>query len=325
MMKKLQIFAVLIAAMLVQASPSFAFDWDKSVDASVLQKIKTKSGLRVLWWNVHDGKIAEGDQGVAFNHNIYDLIHSTIAPDVISLAEYQESDLSPMILKELERLYPNHILQEYPGAHLFGLGIYSKYPFDVSSLDLLDITPLKAMSDAERDAYRTDWCKGGMCVRPMLILNLKMNGKSIKLVPIHFFDCWREVMNRVGKVGTLKEIIIGKENPLLNQILRFRQILESKLGSELVHGNVAIFGDFNTPEKLLGLSTIGYEKISAGLKDATEGNDDTFPSLGSQEHGHFPSMQIDHALASPALGVAAGEVLPLRGSDHYPLYLILSP
>ena len=323
-MKRYPVAFLIFFSVFAHASNSPDFDWDKPVDASVLQKLQTKAGLRVLWWNVHDGMIAPGDTGAAFNHNIDELIQSTIAPDVLSLAEFQESNLNTKVLKKLQKSYPYHILQAYPGTPGFGIWVYSKYSFEMSSIDLLDFTPLKNMSDSDRADYRKLWCKtSGMCVRPLMILDLNVNGKVVKLAPIHLFDCWRMMMSKVGKVGTLKEILNGTDNPLWYQILRFRQVLESRLGSDLKLGKVAVFGDFNMPEKLLGFPTVGFQKIRGELKNAIAGEAASFPSSGSSEAGHFPPMQIDHAFTSPSQGVSAGEVLPLKGSDHYPLYLIV--
>jgi endonuclease/exonuclease/phosphatase family metal-dependent hydrolase len=86
---------------------------------------------------------------------------------------------------------------------------------------------------------------------------------------------------------------------------------------------VIVVGDFNMPKELMGFSTLGFQKISSGLTDIIASGAPSFPSSGAVETKKFPLMQIDHAFTSPSLSATAGEVLPLRGSDHYPLYLIL--
>jgi hypothetical protein len=208
------LFFALISMSTAHASVA-GLDWDKPVDASVLQDLQSESGLRVVWWNAHDGHTVSDTQDASFSNNIDQLVHSELAPDVIAFAEFQTSDLNSETLKEFEKIYPNHVMQGYPATPQYGITVYSKLPFEVSSVDLLDFTTLGPMSDADRDAYRSTWCQSmGMCARPLMILDLKMNGKIFKLVPTHLYDCWRLLIQKEGKFGAFQQIISGTDNPL---------------------------------------------------------------------------------------------------------------
>ena len=310
--------------------PAFAsvsgLSWDQELDSSTLQKLQTKTGLRIFWWNVHDGQAVLGASDASFNNNIDQLIHSELAPDILAVAEFQNSDLKPDVLAEMNRLYPNHVLQPYTTSSPYGIAVYSKSPFEVKSMDLLDFSPLGDLSAADRETYRKSWCASpGMCDRPLMILDLKIKGKDFKLVPVHLYDCWRLMAQNVGKVETLKQILHGTDNPLWYQILRFRAALEARLGAELLKGNVVMVGDFNMPKVILGFKTLGFGKISSGLVDELAENEPTFPSADSIEASSFLPMQIDHGFVSAPLfsNENMGEVLQLKGSDHYPFYLIL--
>ena len=330
-MTTLLTFLAATCALTAHGSPTpigTAFDWDVSPAPWILKNLANAGrgdGLRIFWWNVHDGRTDSKIPDFTLSKNVVKLVHSEFAPDVLAFAEYQESDLSADDLTEVRRLYPFQLQQPYPGTPGFGLAVYSRYPFQISSIDVLDFTPLTDMSDVDREQYRKLWCgTSGICGRPMVILQLNVNGKNLKLVPIHLYDCWRKLKENIGIIRTAEQVFFGTHNPLWFQINRFRSMLEARLGNELTRGNVVVIGDFNMPKEILGVTTRGYRKISWGLTDAVPGDSPTIPSRNSPEARHFPSMAIDHAFVSPSIEVQEGDVLPLRGSDHYPVYVVVS-
>jgi hypothetical protein len=69
------------------------------------------------------------------------------------------------------------------------------------------------------------------------------------------------------------------------------------------------------------IKTAPYRLVSAGLVDAF-GDDatPTYPAASAPAFGSF-HLKIDHFLATPDLAFDAAQVLPLQGSDHYPIFI----
>lgn len=96
-------------------------------------------------------------------------------------------------------------------------------------------------------------------------------------------------------------------NPTLNQFLDlgFRQLP----GGEILSSAV----------------TRGFKLAQQGLKWAFDGQATTFPSRSAADRSHYPPMHIDHAFVGGGIDVRMARVLPLRGSTHYPFYLVVNP
>ena len=48
----------------------------------------------------------------------------------------------------------------------------------------------------------------------------------------------------------------------------------------------------------------------------------TFPTPSAPVR-YYPQMQLDHGFHSESLDVRAAEALPMKGSDHYPIYFVI--
>jgi endonuclease/exonuclease/phosphatase (EEP) superfamily protein YafD len=126
-----------------------------------------------------------------------------------------------------------------------------------------------------------------------------------------------------------REMVSGEQNPLLFQTRRLISFLERDFGVDFKDEPVLVIGDFNFPKSLLGVETRGHEVLhEKGLFEAFRGAPDTFPARSSNEFGKGPfkygRVKLDHAFVSPGVTITAAEVLPLKGSDHYPIYVVLN-
>jgi len=311
---------LMIQAALAQASD---FEWDEAPSSTAVSSLEQTSGLKVFWWNIHGGRITS-EPAPYLSRNLITLIHSKIAPDMIAFAEYGDASLSEDALRELRRAYPYIQEWNYPYANDYGLALYSRYPFENTKMEALDVTPLKDISESQRSDYRKYWCGSDVgCTRMFASFNVNVNGKIIQLVPTHLFDIWRKFGEVKGKVATAEEILVGKNNPLEYQLIRFRALLDSQLAAALTSPTIVI-GDFNIPKYLMGLHPRMYNLLKGDMEDVSSFNPTTFPAKSADERNHYPLMNIDHAFLAGQIQSSKFVVLPLKGSDHYPLYLIVN-
>ena len=78
-------------------------------------------------------------------------------------------------------------------------------------------------------------------------------------------------------------------------------------------------------EEVFGaIITRGFRLVQRGLKWVFTGQTPTFPTRSSADSGWYPPMHIDHGFVDPQVEVQQARVLPLKGSTHYPFYLVVS-
>ena len=307
------------------------YRFDQPADHTILESMgKVQNGLRVLWWNIHHGQASTQTPKLDFTDNLNQLIHSPAAPDIMSFAEYSDDDIrkfSKTLLPAINQLYPFKKFISYKDTPLNGVVTYSKFPLIEKSLNPLDFVPFRKMSTEEKSQFRKEWCgETDTCTRYLQILSVKKGEKIFTLVPIHLYDCWRKFQALHGKLITGAEILKGSHNPLFYQIRRFRELLESKLALEMKLPGVLLYGDFNMPDHVYRIPTHGFSVISKNMNSTLSPFSQeraSFPSLDSDEYHHVPSLQIDHALVSPGTEFDLSSIISLKGSDHYPLYIVL--
>src|SRR5262249_44813375 len=146
-------------------------------------------------------------------------------------------------------------------------------------------------------------------------------GKSINFVPVHTVQPWSKQKKSWGDgfLGTLftgASVYLGRNNPLMHQLERLRGELESDVLRDPQSASTVMFGDFNLPRGGM-LTTTHYRTASRDLVDLLHTKErSSWPAKSSSFARDFSPMRIDHAFASPDLGAACAEVIPLRGSDH---------
>ena len=260
--------------------------------------IPSVPGLRMFWWNIHEGSPNIGGPREDFQYNLSVLMHSSASPDVMAFAEYEPVALGDANIADMSVLYPYYQYFPYPSAGgsvgTEGVGVYSKYPFGVSSVD-------------------------NYGARSLIILKLNANGKEVVFSPTHIEDQWRNFKSQRGTLKTIEQVFIGKHNPIYDQIVQFRNGLETHLGQRLYEKNFVIMGDFNSTKP-----SRNYFYMLKRLQDPIRGTEPTFPASGSDYRNSFSvPMQIDHIFVSPETDVESAQILPLLGSDHYALYMTI--
>jgi endonuclease/exonuclease/phosphatase family metal-dependent hydrolase len=320
----------LIALVVMTGFPALGaalgFAWDGPwPNATTIESLVRANGARLLWWNIHDGRSDGKHAPSLLSQNLIRLIHSEIVPDVMAFAEYRDASLTPDCLTALRHAYPHVLQQAHPGTPGYGLAVYSRLPIIRSSVENLDFTPPEMRSVSEQARFRAEWCsRGYACARSFIVLELDWAGTQLTFEAVHLYDFWRAYRQRYGLIRTGQEILLGRNNALWHQISRFRAALEARLGDTAHSRQVVILGDFNIPKRLLGIETLGYQLLAQGWVEPFAGDQVTFPALSAEEYGRFPPVGIDHAFVSRATRVSAQAVLPLRGSTHYPLYVVVS-
>jgi endonuclease/exonuclease/phosphatase family metal-dependent hydrolase len=280
--------------------------------------------LKIVWWNIHWGRPAEGDNESLFNQGLQKMISVVNAPDVIVMAEYRPEALQSDTEEDMIRLYPYTQRANYGNeTDDTGLILWSKFPFHLDALDSLDFTP-PGLSASDQALYRKRFCPNQNCMRPYLQVSLKpsaLDGITYTLVAVHINDFWRNFKSE-GVLKTFLELAGGTENPVWYQIEAFRNALERNLGSRIKSDKLVVLGDFNVPKSIpfTPLLTRGYQKAGFDLDDAMP-NHFTFPTPESTESKSFPKMAIDHAFVSHATEVITSRVRTESGSHHYPLSL----
>jgi endonuclease/exonuclease/phosphatase family metal-dependent hydrolase len=280
--------------------------------------------LKIVWWNIHWGRPAEGDNESLFNQSLQKMISVVNAPDVIAMAEYRPEALQSDTVEEMIRLYPYTQRANYGNETAdTGLILWSRFPFHLDALDSLDFTP-SGLSASDQTLYRKRYCPNQNCIRPYLQVSLKppaLNGVTYTVVAVHINDFWRNFKSE-GILKTFLELADGTKNPVWYQIEAFRNALERNLGPRIKSDKLVVLGDFNIPKTIpfTPLITWAYQKAGFDLDDSMP-NNFTFPTPESTECQSFPKMAIDHAFVSHATEVITSRIRSEPGSHHYPLSL----
>jgi endonuclease/exonuclease/phosphatase family metal-dependent hydrolase len=287
------------------------------------ESVEKAKGFKVMWWNAADGSLDRK----SLSSNLLMLADSQAKPDLIALGEYSDQTLSKETIAELRKQYPHYFFLPYSSGHPdHGIAIFSANPVSIGRSQLLDWVP-SSLGPTEKDAYRTRWSSGmegmedafyGRTARELLVQT--PNG-TVTLVPVHLAQPWRAIRTAspgaVGLAKTVQEMFLGRENPLMVQI------------SNLIRWNAAgkqerrvLIGDFNMPRGILSFPTAGFQELKRAFRFNDLGPESSFPTPSSPLFKSYPPVQIDHAFSSPDMRSSLGGILPIRGSDHFPVYSV---
>jgi endonuclease/exonuclease/phosphatase family metal-dependent hydrolase len=311
--------------------------WDEdSVDGfHHLQLLDRAPGFKVFWWNMAWGQYNAAGPA---DRNIQELIRSDAAPDVLAFGEYKDIVFTdPNTLVKIGEKYPFKIYVPYNnGKGTDGVAVFSRYPFTSRVLANLDWSPLDVSSD-KQDAYRQGWIQKfpeteSWWNRPYLKLDIDYNGQHVGLVAEHLLEPWLEIHQAKGNAGLVEQIIFGKDNPLTHQIRRLKSEMRSDFGAGLDSMPLILVGDFNTLKgSWLDIHpTECYQLLSEGMSDVFMRQPKTFPSASAPDAKQEPfktigGIKIDHAFISGGMQAVGASVIPIQGSDHYPIYVIVKP
>lgn len=299
--------------------------------------------MRVLWWNIRYGgglsrtlqaraRLKDPDAVSSLDENLKVLAGKKDGPDLMALGEFIPDSLERLTIEVLERAYPYHRYFPYnPQIPDRGIAIYSRVPFSSQTVQV-DWTDLRETPPAQ-EYYRRQWEHDhgvqttATFERPLINLTLNWQGREIHVVPVHLLMPWLLIQKgfpAVGKELTGLSLMFGDHNPLVNQVVRFKAELEKMLQqkkSQQKGGAPAlmILGDFNLPDSVYGVAPYGFRLMQEGLYRAFQSPRSTFPAQSAEFKGQIRDLTIDHAWVSSSVHVDEAQVLPLRGSDHYPI------
>lgn len=307
------------------------WDEDAKNGFTKLLKLKSVDGVRVVFWNIGYGALNRGGD---LDHNLKDLVNSSAHPDVIVLAEYKEMALNQGTIRFLDTEYPHQAYFPYGGTlDEVGIKVWSEQPFTQSEAVMLDWSPTRE-SSIEQDLYKQDWVtrapkQSKWWDRPYSRFRWDIAGYRMNLVPVHLLEPWDKIYERKGDWETWKDMMFGRDNPLYYSVERLMEKMRADLGGDLDSEPLLVIGDINVPRKVFQIRTKVYERIDDELDDVFPGDPSSFPAFSSplrQEPPFKYSMvKLDHAFHNKLVRPRGAAVLPLRGSDHYPIYVVVEP
>lgn len=314
--------------------------WDEGTSSEgmgqVLKAMKPE-GLRVLWWNVEyfrlNGVLASQQSAKARSEgplaaNLRHLIQSDAKPNVIALAEYEPASVPPKLLALLESEYAYRSFTPYNEAFLGrGVMVFSSEPFVEGVKHPLGWSHPDA-THAQKEAFEDQWRSEQPEAVKSFDRNLRTyrfnsHGGEIVLAPVHFLENWHQLKKSQGGYATGKMMAWGKDTPVHHQALALRHVLQAEFGEHLERDALVMIGDFNLTKWCATYRTLS-EDLSEGFYLAPI----TFPAFSAELRKKSPfdriQVKIDHAFVNRGARFDAIEVLKLRGSDHYPVYAVVS-
>lgn len=312
--------------------------WDEPVKEGHLDEAqKADAGLRLFWWNIESGNRSSKRPDRPLDRNLAALVESPLRPDVMALGDYKPGALSEETEQVLDAHYPERQFVPYNDESPDqGILILSTHPFSEAHTAPLDYAPIEA-TEEERAAYRAGWTEGNPDASHYprtyrrVTLDHPVLSRPINLVPTHAVQTWNTTLNRgpkaVAAVLTGFDVVFNGSSPLVNQLRHLRATLSDDLGPDLDDAGAVVFGDFNMLRQF-GVRTKAYSTATSGLidlfldaKDAASWPAASAPEFRSKTMNR--KMQIDHAFASRDITREHAQVLPMAGSDHYPLYMVV--
>jgi len=308
----------------------FAFDSNSVVNLRKLNKLSTASGIKVFWWNVAWG--SHNSDG-ALDQNLTVMARSDYRPDIIVLGEYRSQDLNQKTHDLLKKWYPYQDHFTYSSSATVGIGIFSRSKFTRGGLKDLNWAPSSRSLSAQKtfkDSWRSSapdevryWDRRSASYR------FSINGSNFYLFPVHLLEPWKAIYDVQGKLGVMDSFFSKGSNPLNYQIEAFRSFVKSELGGNFESAPVLLLGDFNAPKSVLTLPSVSYSILSRNFTECFFGSPDTFPAASSPVSSTPPfsyyHMKIDHGLINGWVEKIGGGVIEMRGSDHYPIYVVIRP
>ena len=344
-MKSIRFLALL--GSLVLALPAHAgIDWEPGYKAPETPRI-AQHQIQVLFWNVRYNDLhhpRQSNGASQLEYNLLGLYQSVWRPDITVFSECRAGMFSETFRNAWKQLYPFTKMVRYnETTKSEGICVFSRIPFLQSAVvEKIDWRP--ALNPAEVQAYENFWstipdASGGKRVpwgyfpsfgRKFTSVLFQSPAGPIQIFPVHLMNPWSKYSLEAGRLGFLRSIQAihaGSNAPIYFQ-------LENLLALTKVHRAprmpALLIGDFNIPSPW----GKGYRAI------IDQGWFDTFPEL--ERKATFPSpssgektaslfgwkaripLKIDHSFASKGTR-AQSVVLPLSGSDHFPIWTAVVP
>jgi len=287
-----------------------------------------------MWWNIGKGVSSRKQKAKLgyspLDRNLQKLPLSKMGPDVLILGEYLPEYLEPETLAHLRATHPYQKTFVY-ATEGYGLkraiGVFSTQPF-VSHYQAggLDWTP--PGDDAEERAdYREEYLAQDPSAReayPRGYQRIEVKAPSgvVSLAPVHLCNPWPAKKRDDGQFWTGLELMLESDNPVANQIQHELRWFKRDIGSDWWRKPLLFLGDFNMPTEIYAVQPAALGPLNWLMSDPIGWKSTfSFPALSDMDSRDYPQMRIDHAWKTSSLDVIDAEVLELRGSDHYPLWV----
>lgn len=301
-------------------------------------KSDSKNELRVLWWNVEQGLTNRKLGNDPLNKNLKTLADSEVKPDLIILGEYTSGTINPALHKEILKKYPYvHFLSYNSESQGVGILAISKVPMRATAPRPLDWVP-DHVKEENKMRYREKWMKEAphevkFFTRQYYRLQLEVAGKTIEVIPMHSLMPWeimmeswgflKSIFGKIAVGGTILSDDIRDTDPLSAQFRNLKREMQKDFGKNLDQGAFLLVGDFNVPMKYQGKSSKINNMFSNEMTCISNNEDVSFPSASAEIRNEYKQMRIDHAFVSKHTQVSSSQILELKGSDHYPQYLVI--
>lgn len=315
---------------------------------------KASGAVRVLFWNTrynglhraHDSK-KKGDLTV-LEQNMIGLVGSQWAPQIVVFSECKISMFSEQFQKQWMNRFAEFTWISYNSrAPDAGICIFSQFPLqqevqtaaldwrpkNLSSVALKNYeTVWSTIPNPKKRSERIGWGYRQMFERTFISSVFRTPHGPVQLLPVHLMNPWSKFSIEYPKAGivwTTQALRYGSDAPIYNQL---DNLLD--LAGQTVRRNkvpTLLLGDFNLPSTW----SYGYQRVLG------RGWQETFP-LAGRKSITFPvpsskevtskllgvavsiSMKIDQSFKSPGTD-ATSVVLPLSGSDHFPIWTVIVP
>lgn len=283
--------------------------WDEPLTSKTSTDIESSgSSFKIFWWNIGCNIVnakLEQKHKPGLYENLLTLAQIKESPHMIVLGEFCHKKFNKSKWEELKKFYPNeyHLIKSNPNFGIDnGLLVLSKFPFEV--------VQKKLISTVENQEPNEN-------TRSYVLIKLMWEGRQVYISPLHLNNPWRKLMS-ANKLQDFLIKIFEKDNSNYLQAELFLKEYKKDLPED---SNFLIFGDFNSGKNFMNLKNMASYDLFLQNYLFLENDNFTFPSKTSKAtNNKFPSVIIDHAFASKnAIGKSI--VLPLKGSDHYPLFI----
>lgn len=292
------------------------FSWDLTPPQWKIDTLQSAYDLSLFWWNIDCSQTALESERKKITpenslaNNITALLNMDNTPSLFLLGEHCPGQIPKSTKNLLQRKYPHSYelrKNNADGGVLNGIWVFSKWP--------LKEVAKKKMSTESTSA------ENSKTTRTYLLLKVLSPNGDFFLSPVHIYNPWREALKNIASwdIAGLINTLGGMDNVNYRQIEEHLRLLSQDVN--LSTDKVIVLGDFNSAKNyILWNSMAGYNLYSQALLDVGV-NEPTYPTPTSKKlDGGFPDIQIDHVFISPSFPQGQTVMLPLQGSDHFPIF-----
>ncbi len=174
-------------------------------------------------------------------------------------------------------------------------------------------------------------------IRPYLKFNFPWKNKNINFIPLSLLMPWTTEKSDASilsllfkKTSITKEITLNEENPHFAQLhdlikkLEQDDLLKSDKNTLMI-GNLSVYLKQNNSWALRpeSLAWVYLENFKFQNLFSLDSKVVSYPVSESKWTKNLNKSQVDHAFTKGDLVKRAAEVLPVSGSSHYPIYVII--